>query len=97
MLFKKQYLLLVNFTKEDPVAKAQSYAQLVRLTVWARNNQLTISGKTPLELAFGRRPPDLLDAEGENPEQLTRDPLEADVLESLQAARSQGSPRSQTG
>ena len=26
-------------------------------------------------------PPDLLDAEGENPEQLTNDPLEADVLE----------------
>jgi hypothetical protein len=47
-LFKKQFALLVQFTNEDPVAKVQSYAQLVRLTAWARNNQLTISRRLPL-------------------------------------------------
>ena len=50
---------------------------------WARNNQLTLSGMTPIELALGRRPPDLLDAENESPEQLTTDPLETDRRDQL--------------
>jgi hypothetical protein len=49
--------------------------------VWARNNQLTISGRTPLELSYGRRPPGLLDVETMNPEQLSIEPLEDDRLD----------------
>jgi len=37
----------------------------------ARNAQRTARGVTPLELATGRRPPDLLDVEPLTPEQLT--------------------------
>ena len=33
---------------------------------WARNNALTYGGKTPLEIAYGRRPPDVLDPENES-------------------------------
>jgi hypothetical protein len=42
---------------------------------------MMISGRTPIELAFGRRPPDLLDYETANPEELTTDPLTKDKLD----------------
>ena len=38
--------------------------------VWARNTSLTYGGKTPLEIAFGRRPPDVMDLENMTVEQL---------------------------
>ena len=53
--------------------------QAVKMTVWARNTQLTISGYSPLEIATGRRPPDLFDVETANPEQLTSEPPEEDI------------------
>ena len=53
--------------------------QAVKMTVWARNAQLTISGYSPLEIATGRRPPDLFDVETANPEQLTSEPPEEDM------------------
>ena len=82
-LFKKQYILLSGYAKEDPLANTATIQQLVKMAAWARNNQLTISGKTAIEMAFGRRPPDLLDLEGQNPEQLTNDPLEEDKLDRI--------------
>ena len=39
------------------------------------DTQPTISGRAQLELAFGRRPPDLLDVETMDPEHLASDPL----------------------
>ena len=41
---------------------------------------LTISGKTPIENAFGRRPPDLLHAETATPAQLSEKALPEDRL-----------------
>ena len=38
---------------------------LILRACWARNNSLTYGGKTPLECAFGRRPPDIVNAENE--------------------------------
>lgn len=43
--------------------------------VWARHNQLTISGKAPTKTAFGRRPPDRLGADTANPAQLSTQTL----------------------
>ena len=40
--------------------------------------QLTVSGYSPLEIATGRRPPDLFDVETSTPEQLSADPPEED-------------------
>ena len=50
----------------------------MKRTVWARNTQLTVSGYSPLEIATGRRPPDLLDIETSDPAQLSVDPLPED-------------------
>ena len=52
--------------------------QAVKMTVWARNTQLTISGYSPLEVATGRVPPDLFDVETANPEQLSATPPDED-------------------
>ena len=46
--------------------------------VWARNCQLAVSGYSPLEIATGRRPPDLFDLETSTPEQLSAEPPEED-------------------
>ena len=53
-------------------------AQLMRKAATVRNTQLT--GKTPLELAMGRRPRDLMDPASMNPEQLTSTPTKQDLL-----------------
>ena len=42
--------------------------------------QVTLSGKTPMELAMGRRPRDLLDPASRNPEQLTSTPTNQNLL-----------------
>ena len=65
----------------SPPQRKVTFRQLAKLCCWARNNHLTVSGKTGLELAFGRRPPDLLDVETANPEQLTLEPLPQDKLD----------------
>ena len=52
--------------------------EAVKRTVWARNTQLTVSGYSPLEIATGRRPPDLLDIETSDPAQLSVDLLPED-------------------
>ena len=45
-----------------------------------RNAQVILSGKTPMELAMGRRPRDLLDPASMNPEQFTSTPTKQDLL-----------------
>ena len=53
--------------------------QAVKMTDWARNTQLTISGYSPLAVATGRRPLDLFDVETANPEQLSATPPDGDL------------------
>ena len=80
-LFKRTFTILSKAVGEDPSLRQVTCRQLIRKSVWARNNQLTVSGKPPLELSYGRRPPDLLDVEAMNPEQLSVEPLPQDKLE----------------
>ena len=55
-------------------------AQLMRKKATVRNTPITLSGKTPVELATGRRPRDLLDPASTIPEQLTSTPTKQDLL-----------------
>jgi hypothetical protein len=77
-LFKAQWRIVSRLVGEDQSLKNISIRQLVKKCVWARNCQLTISGYTPLEIATGRRPPDMLDVETSTPEQLTANPDQED-------------------
>ena len=63
---------------EDDRFRGVTIREAVKRTVWARNTQLTVSGYSPLEIATGRRPSDLLDIETSDPAQLRVDPLPED-------------------
>ena len=78
-LFKKQWTIMAMSLEGDERFHGVTIRQTVKMTAWARNTQLTISGYSPLEIATGRRPPDLFDVETANPEQLTSEPPEEDV------------------
>ena len=78
-LFKKQWTIMAMSLEGDERFNGVTIRQAVKMTVWARNTQLTISGYSPLEISTGRRPPDLFDVETANPEQLTSEPPEEDV------------------
>ena len=55
-------------------------AQLMRKAATVRNTQVTLSGQTPMELAMGRKPRDLLDPASMNPKRLTSMPTKQDLL-----------------
>ena len=78
-LFKRQWSLMTKLTEEDDRFNGVSIRQAVKMTVWARNTQLTISGYSPLEIATGRRLPDVFDVETSNPERLSSDPPGEDL------------------
>ena len=82
-LFKKFLLALVDTAskKLDQTALAQiTLAQLMRKAATVRNTEVTLSGKTLMELAMGQRPRDLLDRASMNPEQLTSTRTKQDFL-----------------
>ena len=83
-LFKKLPLARVDTASKnlDQTTLAQIIpAQLIRKAATVRNTQVTSSGKTPMELAMGRKPRDLLDTASMNPEQLTSTPTKPDLLD----------------
>ena len=63
---------------DEGYAEKVTVRQAVKKVAWARNCQLTVSGYSPLEIATGRRPPDLLDVETCSPEQLSVNPSSED-------------------
>ena len=70
-LLKKHIYQLYHDVSNDPVRKAGITTQdIIREGCWARNVSCTYGGKTPVELAFGRRPPDIISVENATPGQL---------------------------
>ena len=76
-LFKRQWQIMSKDLEDDRF-RGVTVREAVKGTVWARNTQLTVSGYSPLEIATGRRPPDLLDVETSDPAQLSVDSLAED-------------------
>ena len=76
-LFRKFLSTLVDTASEN---LDQTHAQLMRKAATVRNTQVTLSGKTPMELAMRRRSRDLRDPASMNPEQLTSTPTKQDLL-----------------
>ena len=68
------------------VLQGVSYQELVKQACLARNSSVTYGGVTPIELAFGRRPRDILSLENQSPAQLTGSP--ADVESTASAVKS---------
>ena len=70
-MYKKQITLMLKAVTEDPARYEITYRQLLRQASLARNSMVTFGGVSPLEMAFRRRPADLLYPENMTPEQLT--------------------------
>ena len=82
-LFKKFLCALVDTASKnlDQTTLAQiTPALLMRKAATVRNTQVTLSGKTRMELAMGRRPRDPMDPASMNREQLTSTPPKQDLL-----------------
>ena len=82
-LFKKFLSALVGTASKnlDQTTLAQiTRAHVMRKAATVRNTQVTPSGKTPMELAMGKRSRDLMDPASMNPEQLTSTPTKQDLL-----------------
>ena len=63
---------------DEGYAEKVTVRQAVKILAWAMNCQLTVSGYSTLEIATGRRPPDLFDVETSTPEQLSANPSDED-------------------
>eukprot|EP00439_Symbiodinium_sp_Y106_P033552 s5219_g4.t1 len=77
-LFKRTWSIMAKALADEGYAEKVTVRQAVKKVAWARNCQLTVSGYSPLEIATGRRPPDLFDVETSTPEQLSANPPEED-------------------
>ena len=89
-LFKRAWVHMAKALTEEGYVDRVTVRQAVKKVVWARNCQLTVSGYSPLEIATGRRPPDLFAVESSTPEQLSAEPPEEDrtMLQLPQGCRS---------
>ena len=70
-MFKKQVNLMIQALRDDPILSDITYQQLLRQASLARNSMVTFGGVTPMEMAFGRRPSDLMTPENMNPAQIS--------------------------
>ena len=77
-LFKRTWSIMAKSLADEGYAERVTVRQAVKKVAWARNCQLTVSGYSPLEIATGRRPPDLFDVETSTPEQFSANPPEED-------------------
>ena len=82
-LCKKFQSALVDTASKnlDQTTPAQiTPAQPMRKAATVRNTQVSLSGETPVDLALGRTPRDLMDPAFMNPEQITSTPTKQDLL-----------------
>ena len=70
-LLKHHLSNLLVEVERDPSLVNVTPRSLAKKAAWARNSTATYAGKTPLELAFGRRPRDVVSIENSTPSQLT--------------------------
>ena len=77
-LFKHYSQILIDsvrhYAETNPGMKNITVRAMLHRACWARNNAVTYGGKTPLEIATGRRPPDVIDLENMMPKQLASEP-----------------------
>ena len=81
-LLKAQLKIMLSSIKAGTAPatlKIVTYRQLVKAAATVRNQTVTYGGVTPLELAFGRRPADLIQLDVATPTQLTIDRNEEEL------------------
>ena len=84
-LFKQQVRLTLDGVRADPKCNPFTFGMLLRMASLTRNSMVTFGGVTPLEMAFGRRPPDIIGVDNADPAQLTAEVPRSEV--SIEATR----------
>ena len=84
-LFKHQVKLTLDGVRADPLCNPFTFGMLLRMASLARNSMVTFGGVTPLEMALGRRPPDIIGVDNADPAQLTSEVPRTEV--SVEATR----------
>ena len=84
-LFKQQVRLTLDGVRADPKCNPFTFGMLLRMASLTRNSMVTFGGVTPLEMAFGRRPPDIIGVDNADPAQLTAEVPRSEV--SVEATR----------
>ena len=84
-LFKEQVKLTFEAVRADPLCNAFSFRVLLRMACQARNSMVTFGGVTPLEMAFGRRPADIIGIDNSDPAQLSAEVPSSEL--SIEAVR----------
>jgi hypothetical protein len=74
---------LKRYDKEFPQMKSVSVRHIVGQACWARNISVTYGGRTPAELALGRRPPDILGTDNMMPNQLAVEPTKTQTMSEI--------------
>jgi len=64
---------LIHNESDVPGIKSVTVWHIIVAAVEARNSSVTYGGVTPLEIAFGRKPPDVIDLETMNPGQMSQE------------------------
>ena len=93
-LLKAQLNIMLSSIKAGTAPatlKKVTYRQLVKAAATVRNQTVTYGGVTPLELAFGRRPADLIQLDVATPTQLTIDRNEEEMT-AIQITSIRGHP-----
>ena len=78
ILFKQYLAAFLAEVDKDPRLRTLPPKSLIRRAATARNTTVTFGGKTPLELAMGRRPRDIVTVEHQDPENITSTPSQAE-------------------
>ena len=84
-LFKQQVRLTLDGVRADPLCNPFTFGMFLRMTSLTRNSMVTFGGVTPLEMAFGRRPPDIIGVDNAVPARLTAEVPRSEV--SIEATR----------
>ena len=62
--------LALDGVRADPLCNPFTFRVLLRMACQARNSLVTFGGVTPLEMAVGRRPADVIGVDNADPAQL---------------------------
>ena len=84
-LFKQQVRLTLDGVRADPKCNPFTFGMLLRMASLTRNSMVTFGGVTPLEMAFGRRPQDIIGVDNADPARLTAEVPRSEV--SIEATR----------
>ena len=76
-LLKQQVKLMLKTIGDTPSLKDVTYRQLLRQACLARNSMVTFGGVSPIEMAFGRRPADVVGPDMQSRGELTAGAPEA--------------------